>query len=368
MRKKAAAMLCAALAVTSLMAVESNIEKRAVVASGTENPTEAAEKTGETADAAKSAEGERTEGELALGLAVSADLSGSSDAGAEDGAASAEFALAAVTVDHEGKVVSCVIDQLQVSVPFDAKGQLTGDPATEYPTKNERGAAYGMKAASSIGKEWDEQAAAFADYCVGKTAEEIQNIAVTEQGKAEDTDLAASCTVYFGGFQSIVTKAMENAAKSGAQAGDRIGLGVVTSTSNSKSAAADAEGMAEIATTVSAVTVGSDGKITGAVIDAVQATVNFDGAGKLVSDVQAGVQTKNELGEAYGMKVASSIGKEWNEQAAAYAEYAVGKTAEEVNGTAVTEGVPSEADLASSVTLHIYDFNEVLTKAVDSAK
>ncbi|MBO5070948.1 MAG: hypothetical protein J6C37_11395, partial [Roseburia sp.] len=62
------------------------------------------------------------------------------------------------------------------------------------------------------------------------------------------------------------------------------------------------------------------------------------------------------------------IGKEWNEQAAAYAAYAVGKTLDEVNGTAVTEGVPSDADLAASVTIHIGDFNTVLTKAVNSAK
>ena len=68
------------------------------------------------------------------------------------------------------------------------------------------------------------------------------------------------------------------------------------------------------------------------------------------------------------MKKASSIGKEWFEQAAAYAAYAVGKTADEVNGTAVTEGAPSDADLAASVTVHITDFNTVITKAVGNAK
>ena len=96
--------------------------------------------------------------------------------------------------------------------------------------------------------------------------------------------------------------------------------------------------------------------------------MNFDTTGKITSDLTAEVASKNELGDAYGMKTASSIGKEWNEQAAAYAAYAVGKTADEVNGTAVTEGVPSDTDLAASVTVHIADFNTVITKAVDNAK
>ena len=48
--------------------------------------------------------------------------------------------------------------------------------------------------------------------------------------------------------------------------------------------------------------------------------------------------------------------------------YAERKNTDEVNQTAVTEGVPSDADLAASVTLRIYDFNAVITKAVKNAK
>ena len=214
---------------------------------------------------------------------------------------------------------------------------------------------------------YKRQAAAFADYCIGKTADEVTGMAVTEDGKAADADLAAACTVHIGDFQSVVVKAVENAKDCGAQAGDKLGLGAVTTIGNSKDAAEE-DGVAEAATTIAVTTVNADGIITSAVIDAVQAAVKFDAAGKITTDITAAVQSKNEIGDNYGMKAASSIGKEWNEQAEAYAQYAVGKTMDEVNGTAVTEGVPSDADLAASVTIHIADFNAVLAKAADSAK
>ena len=67
------------------------------------------------------------------------------------------------------------------------------------------------------------------------------------------------------------------------------------------------------------------------------------------------------------MKKASAIGKEWNEQAAAYAAYTVGKTVAEVDGTAMEEGRAADADLAASVSVHITDFNSAIDLAVASA-
>lgn len=323
----------------------------------------------ESSDAAASSDAAvATEGSLKTGLGIITSVSGSADAADADGVAEADVTIAAVTVDADGRIVECTIDIAQTVINFSAEGKITTDLATEYQTKQELGEGYGMKAASGIGKEWNEQADAFAAYCVGKTADEVAGIAVTETGVAADEDLAASCTVHIGGFQAVVAKAVNNATEAGAQAGDKLGLGVSTNIAKSADASADADGVAQAYTTVSVVTVNADGKITSAVIDAVQANVNFDTTGKITSDLTAEVASKNELGDAYGMKAASSIGKEWNEQAAAYAAYAVGKTADEVNATAVAEGVPSDADLAASVTVHITDFNTVITKAVNNAK
>jgi len=155
-----------------------------------------------------------------------------------------------------------------------------------------------------------------------------------------------------------------NAQELGASEGDKLGLGVVTSIKKSKDAAADAEGQVQFYSFYGAVTTDEDGKITSCVIDSSQSNVKFDATGKITSDLNAAYMTKNELKEDYGMKAASGIGKEWYEQAAAFAEYVVGKTVDEVNGVAVDEsGHPAEADLTASVTISIADMQAVIAKA-----
>ena len=48
-------------------------------------------------------------------------------------------------------------------------------------------------------------------YLVGKTSEEIMGLAVNEEGKAADADLASSVTVSIGGYQEAAAKAIANA-------------------------------------------------------------------------------------------------------------------------------------------------------------
>ena len=59
-----------------------------------------------------------------------------------------------------------------------------------------------MKKASAIGKEWYEQADAYAANLVGKTADEVKGI---EAGAA---DLAASCTMGVDAMNEAVIRAM----------------------------------------------------------------------------------------------------------------------------------------------------------------
>ncbi|MFV0343461.1 MAG: hypothetical protein ACK5JH_11345, partial [Anaerocolumna sp.] len=99
-----------------------------------------------------------------------------------------------------------------------------------------------------------------------------------------------------------------------------------------------------------------------------QSDVNFDATGVVTSDLAGELKTKQELGADYGMVGNSSIGKEWFEQANALAAYVAGKTIDEVKGIALTEeGTPADADLASSVTVHIGDYTNVIDKAVANA-
>ena len=110
----------------------------------------------------------------------------------------------------------------------------------------------------------------------------------------------------------------------------KTGLSVSTKISDSTSATADAAGAAKYDVTLAAVTVDDKGVIVSCVIDSIPATVNFDNTGKVTSDVGAEVLTKNELGENYGMVAYGGAVAEWDAQVAAVAEYAVGKTVEQL--------------------------------------
>ena len=304
------------------------------------------------------------EGAVKTGLYIGTDISGSAAATAEEnGKADYSVTLVAVTVDDNGIITSCVIDSLGASASFDAAGlPVDFDPEAPVQTKNELGDNYGMVAYGGAKYEWYQQAAALADYAVGKTVEELKSGAIDESGKAADADLASTATIYLGGYVAAIEKAVANAAHLGAQSGDELKLASVNELD--ASAAQEAGGGAVLNCDVTALTV-RDGVITSCVIDSLQAQVEFSGDGTLVTDVTAPVKTKNEQGEAYGMKAWGGAIAEWNEQAASFAAYVTGKTAAEVAGIAVDEGTkPTDADLVSSVTIAVGGFQALIAKAM----
>ena len=256
------------------------------------------------------------------GLAVVTSAEKSKDAGEADGQAEVNSVVVAVTVDDAGKIVKCSIDTAQTKIAFSADGKVVTPLDTVFVAKQELGADYGMAKASSIGKEWNEQANALADYVLGKTVAEVKGIAVTEDGVPTDADLAASVTMKIKGYVAAIEKAVANAQNLGASADDKLGLGIVTSIAKSKDAG-DEDGLAQAYSYYTATTFDANGVITSSIIDASQTNVNFSKEGKITSDTKAAFQTKEELGDAYGMKKASGIGKEWNEQANYFAKYIV---------------------------------------------
>ena len=145
------------------------------------------------------------------GLAVVTSVGKSASAGEEDGLAQADSTIVAVLVGADGKILACDIDAAQTKVNFSAEGKLLTDVASTFKSKQELKTEYGMNAASSIGKEWNEQADDFAAYVVGKTADEVSGIAVDGEGLAADADLISSVTVHIGPFIQVVGKALANA-------------------------------------------------------------------------------------------------------------------------------------------------------------
>ena len=305
------------------------------------------------------------EGALKTGLYISTGVGDSKSATAEEnGEAKYDVTMVAVLVDDNGVIQDCVIDGISTSVKFDANGVVAADLTAAPWTKNELGENYGMVAHGGAIAEWDAQAAALASYAVGKTVDELKNGAVDETGYApEGSDLATSATIYLGGYISAIEAAAANAQHLGAQAGEELKLACITAIDSSKNADAEKAGNAQLDVTVTALTVNGE-TITSCVIDAVQAKVAFDAAGVVTSDITAPVQTKNELGENYGMVALGGAIAEWNEQAASFASYITGKTAAEVSGIAVDESThPTDADLASSVTIKIGGFQSLIEKA-----
>ena len=185
---------------------------------------------------------------------------------------------------------------------------------------------------------------------------------VTEKGAPADVELAAGCTMGAYNFLPGIEAAVANAQHLGAKKGDALKLAQVTTASGSKSATAEAAGKTQVYATVAAITLTGD-VISSCAIDAVQATAAFDATGAVTSDLTAPVQTKNQLGDNYGMRKASKIGKEWFEQAAGFAAFITTKTVAEATGVAVNEsGYPTDADLTATTTMGIGDFITLLNK------
>ena len=150
----------------------------------------------------------------------------------------------------------------------------------------------------------------------------------------------------------------------------KTGMVISTSVKDSVSAAADAAGEAKYDATIVAVLVDDNGVIQDCIIDGITTSVKFDATGAITTDLTVAPQTKNELGENYGMVAWGGAIAEWDEQAAALASFAVGKTVEELKSGAIDETgkAPAGSDLASSATIYLGGYVAAIEAAVSNAQ
>ena len=295
------------------------------------------------------------DGALKTGLAIVCNTTGS-----ENGVkADYDVTLVAVLVDDKGMIVDCIIDSIGTTVEFDATGTITSDVNAAVQTKNELGDSYGMVAWGGAIAEWYQQADALAQFAIGKTVQELKSGAVDASGYAPaGSDLASSATIKLGSYVNAIEVAVNNAQHLGAQAGDELRLAAIPSLKSS------VNGTAQLDCDVTALTV-KDGIITSCYIDSLQAKVAFGADGVITSGISEAVETKNQLGDKYGMVAWGGAIAEWNQQAASFAAYVTGKTAADVAGIAVDAGTkPTGADLVSSVTIAIGGFQTLIAKAL----
>ena len=162
-----------------------------------------------------------------------------------------------------------------------------------------------------------------------------------------------------------VDKAARNSKDSKATEKDKVGLSIITKIDSSKSFEDGDDGVAKIDSLYAMTSVGTDGKITSAIIDGTNTDIEFNDIGEVTADFEEERKTKQELGEEYGMKAASSISKEWNEQADAIAEYVIGKTGAELETIEVADdGKAKDVDLVSKATMAISPFKELLKNTI----
>ena len=306
---------------------------------------------------------------LKTGLAVITNAGSSKEATEEkEGVTQVDSTAVAVLVDDKGIIKNIAIDVVQTKFNFSLTGEITSDLSQQFVGKKELGDDYGMLKASPIGKEWYEQAEALEKYVTGKTLAEVKGIAV-ENGYPTDEDLTSSVTMNIASIISAIEKAVNNAEDLGAKAGDQLGLGIISASGKStKSASADGDGTTQAYTHYGAISFDKNGKVTSSILDASQTNVSFSTEGKLTSDLADDFKTKLELGADYGMIKASPIGKEWFEQSEAFSNYIKGKKVADITGISLEDGVATEKDLESSVTITVTDFLTVIEKAGAAAK
>ena len=160
------------------------------------------------------------------------------------------------------------------------------------------------------------------------------------------------------------TSATQPATGTTTEGAVKTGLAIVTSIAKSENAK-----VADYDVTLVAVLVDDKGVIADCIIDSIGTKVEFDATGTITSDLTAAIATKNELGDNYGMVAFGGAKYEWYQQAQALADFATGKTVEELKNGAIDETgkAPEGSDLASSATIYLGGYVSAIEAAVANA-
>lgn len=112
----------------------------------------------------------------------------------------------------------------------------------------------------------------------------------------------------------------------------KVGTASYTHTNDSYGYTEGKNGRGAVSTTLVAAVFDNDGKIVRISIDEVESRIGIDSAGQLADFTAGEVKSKKELGDAYGMKAYSSIGKEWYQQVETLEKWLEGKAVTNIIG------------------------------------
>ncbi len=281
--------------------------------------------------------------------------------------AQVDIHVAAVTLDADGKIVSCQIDAIQVKASVDGTGAIAADAATEFTSKYDLKEGYNMKGASPIGKEWYEQIDVYEQWCIGKTVEEIK-AGVGADEYPTDEQLLTGCTIKTGDITKAVVDACEKAVETDATANDTLGLALIGEMTKATNAADAEDGVGTFQAYVNfaCTTQDADGKITSVLIDSIQAYPTWGADGVLTTDLEQDVRTKYTKKDDYGMQVASGLENgEWFEQIDVFKQSIIGKTSADVEAIATDDGgYPTDETLRTGCTMKVSAYKTVVIKSL----
>ena len=314
------------------------------------------------------------------GLGIATSLGSSFNPGEGRGAnpngrVQVDSTVAAIVVDGNGIITHAELDAAQTFVDFDPYGVIISDLTAPIFTKGELGDAYDMRRVSGIEREWYEQAEAFVEWMIGQTPAQVLGLSLSDGGAPEDAALTSSVTINVSSFISAVRNAYANLRPVEGTGPFTMGLGIESKIDSSHNVGEgrgpNARG--QVDSYMAAITLDANGVIVAATLDSVQGRLQWAEEAVFLSDVNEPNRTKLEQGDDYGMRPASDIEREWDEQANALADWIIGRSLSEVLGMIVRDegsrvNVPDEPDLLTLVTLPTGPFFSVIEKAVNNAR
>ena len=247
--------------------------------------------------------------------------------------ATTNIALALVT-DADGKIVAARFDSAEASLSV-TDGAIAS--TSRINTKVEQGDSYAASRPMPAGS-WQNQAKAFEDFIVGKTAADVAALDTSEESvKNETNPLVAGCTMTTSTpvFQALVAKAFAYERKVTFTTSETVSLGLAIDAKVTGTDDVTAEGAkVTVAADYAAVAI-AGGKVVASMIDSCEASYTFaynEDTEKYAATASY-KGTKNEQGDAYDINdyVQPMPSGRWYAQAQAFANTAVGKTVAELN-------------------------------------
>ena len=261
------------------------------------------------------------------------------------------IALALVT-DADGKIVAARFDSVEASLKVTDGEIATADRLT---TKVEKGADYTGMAAGS----WADQAKAFEQFLIGKTAAEVAALDTSAESVKGETPLVAGCTMTSSTpvFQALVAKAFAYERKVTFTTSEDITLGLAIDAKLTGSV----ENGAKVAADYAAVAI-AGGKVVASMIDSAEATYTFtyDAETEAYTATSSYKGTKNEQGDAYDSYSPMASGR-WYAQAQAFANTSVGITVAELESLSTDK-------IEGSCSIYTGGYKAVIVRAAGYAR